>query len=761
MSNKSRRKFLTDLGLTVSALSLSSELVRALPPFQQKAGIKLPSRQAPPVEKDIVDFRYAPTTWQSTYCFPDDPHKSLVGKYGDLLYSHPGVGAEVDNFPLIVTVGIKDGGEAKYIEQKMESPGIPVVTTKLEFVDCFVTLTCFATNHKDEGRVDNLIIRILSKEKEQVECTPEIIITSKNEFWLKSGEQESELRYDNESGKLFFAVKSPLMENSSTPTRRYELKGGVTTLVKPFEHFVRFPQSGQSFDDIEDRLTLKDAQELLDEVRVFWRAQNTNRGKVQWNLPDEYGNFYNASVRDIVQSREIISKPQFQLSHTLGRKFPLVTGTFLLEAASYAGFDKEAQAGLETMWNRQQSDGSFSTSTNISNWKDTAAPIYALVRQAELTQNWDYFRQLYPDAVKAMYYLKDLRDKMVNNGTANGTYKLLPQGYAGSGIEGGIRSEFTNTMWALLAINHLNALAKRFALPRRQEVAEFFETFRQDMRAAVAKEMRNHPNGFSYLPMLMRDDPQWSEADVQKQPRLQSAQIYLSQAIYPGYLFATNHGVVTGHVELMKAVTNENIPIETGSFTKDAVWSCNAAILAQVYLWLGMPELARKTFIGFLNHASPMYAWRTEQPLVGSTLNMYSGDMPDIWASAECIRYLRHMMVLEDGERLRVLDGITIDDLSPRKPLALTYSPTRWGRVSLLVETLDTKAWTVSFKREDFDTRFAPNLTSVEMASQLPGKFHFEKMANGEKYIKNGPRLTMDPGLLEWKAIFRDFRRPR
>ncbi len=33
-----------------------------------------------------VDFRHAPPEWQTAICLPDDPHKSLVDRSGELLY---------------------------------------------------------------------------------------------------------------------------------------------------------------------------------------------------------------------------------------------------------------------------------------------------------------------------------------------------------------------------------------------------------------------------------------------------------------------------------------------------------------------------------------------------------------------------------------------------------------------------------------------------------------------------------------------------
>ena len=37
-----------------------------------------------------IDFRYAPPSWQTAICLPDDWQKTLVGKDGSLLYDYPG-----------------------------------------------------------------------------------------------------------------------------------------------------------------------------------------------------------------------------------------------------------------------------------------------------------------------------------------------------------------------------------------------------------------------------------------------------------------------------------------------------------------------------------------------------------------------------------------------------------------------------------------------------------------------------------------------
>ena len=151
---------------------------------------------------------------------------------------------------------------------------------------------------------------------------------------------------------------------------------------------------------------------------------------------------------------------------------------------------------------------------------------------------------------------------------------------------------------------------------------------------------------------------------------------------------------------LMQAVRREGIPAETGWNHHEAVWTYNAPFVAQVYLWLGMRQAAHDTFVGFLNHASPQYCWREEQPLQDALVGSYVGDMPHNWASAECIRFLRHSFALEDGQDLRLLAGITEAELSAARPWAFQGTPTRFGRLDLHLEPLDRdRGWRLSFRR--------------------------------------------------------------
>jgi hypothetical protein len=248
--------------------------------------------------------------------------------------------------------------------------------------------------------------------------------------------------------------------------------------------------------------------------------------------------------------------------------------------------------------------------------------------------------------------------------------------------------------------------------------------------------------------MLMREDPAMRE-NAWDRPRPQTSQWAFSHTIFPGQVFAKDDQVVQGHIALMQACTQEDVPAETGWLHHQGVWTYNASFVAEVYLWAGLRDWAHRTFIGYLNHASPLHAWREEQPLQHALLGMTWGDMPHNWASAECIRYLRHMLVLEDDRKLRLLEGLSISDLQVRQPFSLSATPTRFGRVSLDAEPLGLRGWKLQFRRSE-----GTPPESVEIReSLLPGVELNEISGASWRRAVNG-MVSVDGRAQQWTATW-------
>jgi hypothetical protein len=224
----------------------------------------------------------------------------------------------------------------------------------------------------------------------------------------------------------------------------------------------------------------------------------------------------------------------------------------------------------------------------------------------------------------------------------------------------------------------------------------------------------------------------------------------LSHAIYPGLVFEPSDPVVQGHIRLMQDCTQEDIPAETGWLWHGGAWNYNAAFVAEVYLWAGLTGWARSTFHGFLNHATPAYCWREEQPLKGSLAATYVGDMPHNWASAECIRYLRHMLALEDDSSLRLLPGIGGPELAGGNSMYIRNSPTRFGRVDVMLEAArGNSEWHLRFQRA-----VGPAPSRVSLPANLGGKLRFQT-AEGAGTQLDGDHILIDPQVHKWEAIWK------
>jgi len=382
-------------------------------------------------------------------------------------------------------------------------------------------------------------------------------------------------------------------------------------------------------------------------------------------------------------------------------------------------------------------------------WKDTGIAMFTLVRQAELSQDWSYFREMQPNVLRAVKFLESLRDEAQTDGSINGRYGLLAPGFGDGGL-GGVRPEFTNTLWVLAGLKAVTEATDRLGLPDLGGAKRFYNELRGSFFAAARQEMRRHPEGFEYLPMLMKGDPLWATADEWDRPRPQTAQWALSHAIYPGLVFEKDDPIVKGHVRLMQVCTQEDIPAETGWLPHGGVWNYNAGFVAHVYLWAGIPDWARLTFTGFLNHATQLCCWREEQPIRGSLTADYVGDMPHNWASAECILYLRHMLALEDGQALRLLAGVGDIELADAEPMSVAQSPTRFGRLDMNLEPLDRhQGWRLKFQRGS-----GPTPASVQLPGTMGARFRFAEI-KGAQARQEGNTVFVTPAAASWEALWK------
>ena len=701
-----RRDFLSRAlatGATLAASTLPRSDARSTshtPPASRHAEQK-------PSTPPVIDFRFAPIQRQTAFCFPDDPYKSLVDESGQLLYGYDRY-TNVDFFPLKIGFGLHGMKAPKVLSQLLESPSIPIVRTTLEYPGVTVTLTTFATNAPDEGRIDNVLFEATPLAGAAADIEPVLDFDTLQKFDLEEKDGVLTVLHRDSRRVLLIARvlgsrplstdRAASFESGTDRALHLVLHHGQASKGAPYRAFFRFPQTSPPTTPIADGLAAP--AKHLESCRAFWTSFSIFHAPVAIAIPGREGEFALACARNILQAREIRDgKLTFQVGPTCYRGLWVVDGNFLLEAARYLGLDHEAVEGLRTTWSLQLATGQVVGAGGREHWKDTGIAIFTLVRQCELSQDWSLLHELTPQLVHAVQFLRSLQAEAVRQGSALGGYGLLAKGFADGGI-GGVRDEFTNTLWVLAGLQALAEVAENEKIDSLKDARQFHNELRAAFFKAASREMRRHEAGFDFLPMVLRNDPEWQLPDLWDRPRPQSAQWALSHAIFPGRVFSSSHPIVRGHVQLMQAVTQEGIPAETGWLHHQSVWNYNAAFVAEVYLWLGMKQAAHDTFVGFLNHASPQYCWREEQPLQSAHVGSYVGDMPHNWASAECIRYVRHTFALEDGDHLRLLAGITAAELELQSPHILAATPTRFGRLNLKLEPLDRgQGWRLVYER--------------------------------------------------------------
>ncbi len=674
-----------------------------------------------------------------------------------MLYGYDSA-ASVPYFPLKIGFALNGMQAPKVLGQQLESPTIPVVRTALEYPGISLLLTTFATNVGGEGRVDNVIFEVTPHSSETVNIEPLITIDSldKFDFEAKNGYFTVLHRKSREVlllGKVLNSESQTggsgdMLDGETDRSQKLALHRGQASKENPYRAFFRLPLADQ--DTTQIIVGLSDPDDRYESCLAFWNLWSATNSPVAITVPGQQGEFVQACARNILQAREVHDdKITFQVGPTCYRGLWVVDGNFILEAARYLGYDKDAEEGMRTTWTRQQSTGQVVASGGKEHWKDTAIAMFTLIRQCELSQDWSLLRELTPQVAHAIAFLRSLQSEAIKQGSALGHYRLLAKGFADGGI-GGMREEFTNTLWALAGLKAVADAAEQQKIGSLSDARLFYNQLDAAFQKAAPNEMRRYQAGFEYLPMLLKNDPDWELPDQWDQPRPQSAQWALSHAIFPGLIFSPQHPVVRGHVQLMQAVTKENIPAETGWIQHQGVWNYNAAFVAEVYLWLGMKQAAHDTFIGFLNHASPQYCWREEQPLQNALVGSYVGDMPHNWASAECIRYTRHMLALEDATHLRLLAGITDGELAQQKEYDLTATPTRFGRLNLRFEPLDHgQGW-----RLKFDRKSGPAPEKISLPAKLGSRFQFTQIEGAHSRTEND-LVLVDNTVSHWTAFWK------
>lgn len=395
-------------------------------------------------------------------------------------------------------------------------------------------------------------------------------------------------------------------------------------------------------------LSAYSAQALLTSAEQWWKHADLPYTAI--SVPDpSMQRLVESCIRNIWQARELkVSGPAFQVGPTVYRGLWIVDGSFLLEAVGLLGRGLDARRGIEYLLSQQRSDGSFEIIPRF--WKENGIVLWAVTRHAVLTQGKDWLRQYWPALQRVIEAVRRMRHT-VSEDPQSLDYRLMPAGFVDGGIDNrGDRSapEYSTVYWTLIGLKAFIAAAdwlgdKRSAHSCRQDYDDLYGTFRKALkRDTLTDQYGNH-----YVPVMMGNEGHYAP---------QKGQWSFCHAVYPGQVFSKDDPFVQEQLAMLQATKVQGMVCGTGWLTA-GIWSYFASFYGHAQLWQGNAREAVSSLYAFAQHASPTRVWREEQMPRSELKDVPAGDMPHNWASAELIRLVTHLIQLDRGDELHLLEG--------------------------------------------------------------------------------------------------------
>jgi len=512
-------------------------------------------------------------------------------------------------------------------------------------------------------RHDVLILRLVNTGKVETVLVPSLTI-------------ESEFAITPDRAKRRVRIGAHTTLTSSHPIDPIErAKGGWMLLVRQVtvapgkERAVAFCVARGTAADVKP-IKLSEAQDLRARAEQYWQ-QNVSLPHGRITVPDPgIQGLLDSSIRNIYQAREIKKGlPAFQVGPTCYRGLWVVDGSFLMEAVTFLGRLDEARNGIKYLLGFQRDDGGVMIIDG--HWKETGITLWAVTRHARLTGDKAWLNEVWPKVERAFAHIRKMRQAASAKPDAPNA-GLIPDGFSDGGLAGRT-PEYTNVYWTMAGMRAAVEAARWLgkteqARDWQNEYVDFCRTFRR----AAERDMRTDRHGNRYLPIRMATSERVAP---------QKAQWAFLHAVFPGKVFARNDPLVRGNLAMLQAVEREGLVYGTG-WLSAGIWNYFGSFYAHAWLWQGQGQKAARILYAFANHASPLLAWREEQMPVGRGERI-CGDMPHNWASAEFIRLVRHLLVLERGDTLHLFEGMPARWARPKAVTKLKDVVTEFGPVSL------------------------------------------------------------------------------
>ena len=418
-----------------------------------------------------VDFRFAPPQWQAAICLPDDPHKSLVDKSGELLYHYNQGGREFGT-----RVGVEVVPGAVWQKQELLSPRVPIVRTFRAADGLRILEEAFAaTAPTGGGRSDVLLVHVENTGGAAKTVSPKLIVDTMLGF--RQVDQSIIIRgRDTVTASLKMVAAPAGRPRRAIPLEPVAIGPGKTAELAVFyaSGAAGDPHAGAS------SATVAEAVAARRRAIAFWEKDaRLPYGRIE--IPDAgIQALVDSSIRNIWQAREIENgMTAFQVGPTCYRGLWIVDGAFLLEAATMLGAGDQARNGVAYELTHQKPDGRIEILPSY--WKENGIVLWTCVRHAQLTQDKAWLESVWPKLQRIAASIRALRRQTLKNKAPD--EGLMPPGFPDGGI-GGNQREYTNVYWNLLGLRWF-AEAARW-LGKADEAAAWQREY-DDFRAAFCR----------------------------------------------------------------------------------------------------------------------------------------------------------------------------------------------------------------------------------------------------------------------------------
>lgn len=520
-------------------------------------------------------------------------------------------------------------------------------------------------------RNDLILVHVTNTGSESKTLRPRLVVDTTLAFSFQPGTRRAQVN-NHETITSSLPMSGLLQE---TPSRRLiQLDALPVPAGKTATFFVQYSGGGSI---VIAPTALRQALAARKRAAAYWEKSPLPFGRVQ--VPDAgIQALVDASLRNIWQAREIKQGlPVFQVGPTCYRGLWIVDGAFLLEAATMLGAGEEARSGITYTLRQQKPSGAFEV-LSPHYYKENGILLWTCARHARLTQDKAWLESVWPQLERAAEYIRVLRQRSRENANPLDD-GLNPPGEIDGGLSGQAtgfqRPEFSNVHWNLLGlrafIEGARWLGKEATAAKwQQEYDDLYATF----RAAATRDAIRDLHGNTYVPIFM------ANAGNELPQR---AQWTFCHAVYPGQIFPANDPLVGSTLAMLEATEREGMVYGTG-WDATGLWNYFASFYGHAWLWQGNRTKSVQGLYAYANHASPTLVWREEQSLQGAPFKKV-GDMPHNWASAEFIRLVIHLLALDRGDELHLLEGFPEAWAGPGNITRLRGVATPFGRLEMTV----------------------------------------------------------------------------